>query len=83
MPHPSSIELRSKLANLSTLGRCRAVAGLGLSGLADPIADRRIVQTHLASDLGDLAARGLNHRDDLGLELGGELPARPAGTLTR
>jgi hypothetical protein len=39
--------------------------------------------THLAGDLGDLAARRFDHRDDLGLELRGELPARPAGTLTR
>jgi len=50
------------------------LAGLtGLTGLTDPVPGRRIVQTHLASDLGDPAARRLDHRDELGFELRGEL----------
>src|SRR5829696_8105927 len=76
------LELGAQLADLGALGRSRRLAGLGLAGLAHPVPDRRIVQAHLPGDLRDLAARRLDHRDDLGFELRGELPARPAGTLT-
>src|SRR5829696_5678190 len=74
-----SLQLGTQLADLRPLLSGRRAGGL-LAGLANPVAERRVVQLQLAGDLGDLATRGLDHRHGLSLELRCELPPRSAAT---